>query len=831
MRGSPAIRLALAGLFLAGAPTAYAQDIPLLGRVYGTPVPRAYYERVREDPRAFQLERGFLGLLRDRGLGVREGIEGAAVAAAAGAAPVRGVVRIPIVLGLYSNSGAPPVPAAALQRDFFDGPSSYFGTLTAYYGEVSGGALTATGNVHEWVQVSLPRDSVVGRNHGLGNDARVGEYIVRILRFLTDSARVDWSRYDADGDGYVDVLGVMHPDKDGACGGPGIWSHRYSLRGQIGGDFVATLADGRQVRINDYVVVSAISCEFGRTVNEIGIFAHELGHAFGLPDLYDTVEGDGQHSGVGSWDLMATGAWGCSFPSSRDAARPCHPGAWSKAQVGWVAVDVLAAGGDHGTLRLGAVETGGRVLRVPSGDGSGEYFLLENREAIGFDEKLFAPGLLIWHIDAAVVSQRAASNTINTDPRRMGVALEQADGLNQLALLFGNGGNYGDAGDPFPGSANKTAFHAGTTPSSFTNQGKASGFTLLSLALAGTSTDFRALTRYQTLGIVVEGTSAAVMTVAGAAASAAPRAEFRMAPFETESVEAAAGAILAPGVRDGFLGWADGATRLRTFTMGLADTTLTARYGRREYLVDLKTDGPVPRVAPGTLAVTPAASDGWFEQGTEVTVAATPVTGFAFSEWTGDLAGAPNPVSFRVDRPRTASARFRLIFGVASLGPVVSFQAATAQEVVLRAENANEPVRWSQVAGQLPEGLALKAEGRITGAALETGSFPVTVRATDALGLEATAAVTFEVREPQIAGPVLAGPFLLNGMSPDALQQVFLDRIGNANGRYDLADLRAYVILNPNLPQAVASAVVQAAPLVLPLVDFSDDGRGPGSRR
>lgn len=800
-----------------------------MGRVYGTRVPEAYYERLRRDPRAFRFERGFLGLLRPElrapGAAV-EAVEGAAVGAAA---TLRATVRIPVVLGLYKDADAvPPVTRADVQRDFFDGPNRYYGTLTEYYREVSGGALTVGGDVFDWVRVSLTRAQVVGSSKGLGNDAQVGRFIVEILRFLTDSVRVDWRRYDADGDGYVDVLGVMHPDKDGACTPPGtvaIWSHRYALRRSFGTSFVATTPTGDTIRINDYVVVPAVSCSFGqeqrgflRTVNEIGVFAHELGHGFGLPDLYDTRQGS-KIAGVGNWDLMATGSWGCSV---FEPERPCHMGAWSKAQLGWVTLDTLAGGRDHGAVGLAPVVSSGRALYVAAGDGSNEHFLLENRQKLGFDGNLFAPGVLIWHIDEDVVRQRWQSNKINNDPHRMGVALEQADGLEQLARSLDQGGNWGDGGDPFPGLTGNTAFHAGTRPSSFSNQGRASGVTVLDLGLVGESAGFRLLTRFQNLRIVVEGASGATVTVGGTAVPAAPQADFRLAPFQSDTVEAAPGVVVGPGVRNGFIGWADGAPRIRAFTMGLADTTLTARYGRTEYLLDLKVESPVPGVVPGKLTVTPEAPEGWMAPGTDVTVLASPVTGFAFSEWTGDLTGAPNPVTVRLDAPRTAAARFRQIFGVAATDPVVAFDAAVPQEIAFRAENGNAPVRWVLAGGRLPEGLTLRADGRVTGAALETGTFPMTVQAVDAIGLEATAEVTFQVRVPQIAGPVLAGPFLLNGRSPDQIQQVYLDRLGNRNGRYDLPDLRAYVVVNPNLPDAaVVQAVAGPSPVVVPLVDFS----------
>ncbi len=60
----------------------------------------------------------------------------------------------------------------------------------------------------------------------------------------------------------------------------------------------------------------------------VGVYAHELAHAFGLPDLYDT---DGSADGIGRWALMASGSWNGTSGSS-----PAWFSAWSRAFLGFV---------------------------------------------------------------------------------------------------------------------------------------------------------------------------------------------------------------------------------------------------------------------------------------------------------------------------------------------------------------------------------------------------------------------------------------------------------------------------------------------------------------
>ena len=100
------------------------------------------------------------------------------------------------------------------------------------------------------------------------------------------------------------------------------------------------------------------------------------------------------------------------------------------------------------------VKTGAKAHRLwKNGDTtSSEYFLIENRQFSGFDASLPGNGLLVWHIDDSI-----GGNTNELHPM---VGLVQADGLEELKFSFGDGG------DPFPGTFNKQAFNATSTPNS-----------------------------------------------------------------------------------------------------------------------------------------------------------------------------------------------------------------------------------------------------------------------------------------------------------------------------------------------------------------------------
>ena len=789
------------------------QDVEMLGRRYGTPLPDGYERTRGADPSAFTFQRGLRG---GRALDIRsfDGGSGGGPALSLGprSEPVTGTYTIPVLLGLYGNSTGAPYTRSTVQSAYFDQGA---GTITDYYDEVSSGLVTLGGAVQPWVRTSRPDTAYTVGESGLvagslgGGGA--GNFVYELLELQSG---VDWGLYDNDGpdgipnsgddDGYVDVLAVLHPTRGAECGGSDaedrIWSHRWSLAAAVGTVFVTSTPsrNGGYIRVDDYTIQPTLACS-GGDLNEIGVFTHELGHAFGLPDLYDTCsdarcpEDGARTSGVGAWDLMASGSWGCDNASPDT---PCHMGAWTKAALGWVDVVELPADTDHGTLVVPPVETSATVYRLNANDGSGEYFLLENRRRVGYDANLFREGLLVWQVDPDWVLDRWASNRVNAN-EHLGVRLRQADGTDDL----GRGIGRGDTGDPYPGATGNTAFHAASQPAALSRSGSVTGVTLFDIAEGATDVTLRASTRFTTVTLQAEGvgSSDGIFTVDGAAADP-PDTTFSSAPFLARTVTAAAGEDVGPGERRPFLEWGDDptASRSRTVVTPVADTGFVARYGGLEYRLALTTTGGVRSVEPGTFQSDPPSGDLWFDEGTSVTLQAVPRTGFAFLGWSGDLAGQPNPALFDMVSPRSATADFEMIYGIVEA--VVEAPAARPLDIRLQVENGVAPVRWRILSGILPMGTRLSADGVISGSALMTGRFDVTVEATDAQGLPASAVLSLDLVDPGFSLEQLASPFLLSGPELTIDEISFLNQEGNRVAPYDIGDFRARVLEDPELP-------------------------------
>src|SRR5207244_7725787 len=87
--------------------------------------------------------------------------------------------------------------------------------------------------------------------------------------------QVDWTQYDSDGDGYVDLVAFIHPTVDGACGGATnnhLWPHRSYLTNAFGSVVPYTThsvhSQGVHIKDADYILESGVcgldGCDTGQ---------------------------------------------------------------------------------------------------------------------------------------------------------------------------------------------------------------------------------------------------------------------------------------------------------------------------------------------------------------------------------------------------------------------------------------------------------------------------------------------------------------------------------------------------------------------------------------
>jgi M6 family metalloprotease-like protein len=433
---------------------------------------------------------------------------------------VSGVLRVPAILFKFKNTPASEIRPTSQFDDILFAPTPSGAsagrpyTYASYYAELSNGLLSVQGQTYGYAALDSNEVTYTGapgtctRNPYTGSTDCNGLFsdtaLSRMQRGLTEAlrkldAQIDWTQYDGDGDGFVDLVAFVQPALDGACGPVGnnhLWSHRYFV-----GPYrthSTTVVNGQtvNVKVADYILESGVGGSSGCDTTQImpiGTVAHETGHGFSLPDLYDL---DGLSEGVGEFSLMGSGNYTSPFSPSRMDV-------WSLNELGWVVVTPLASGAYTLGPAKPAVDTA-LFVSVAGSNPRGEYFLLENRQRVLSDSAMIhyhcrvsyasanppascGGGLLVWHVDSAQLAQHGFDfdNRVNAGPIH-GLELVQADGFGNLdsdparrcRTPLAGCSNRGDAGDLYPGTSGKTTLSIATVPSDALNSGGCPGFSL-----------------------------------------------------------------------------------------------------------------------------------------------------------------------------------------------------------------------------------------------------------------------------------------------------------------------------------------------------------------
>ncbi|HWN95064.1 MAG TPA: M6 family metalloprotease domain-containing protein [Methylomirabilota bacterium] len=372
------------------------------------------------------------------------------------------------------------------------------GSVKDYYREASYGTLILNSTVIAWV--TLPQTEAY---YGNGTSGLQGSYPANAQGMVRDALNaadplVNFGQFDSDNDGFVDAITIIHSGyaaETGGGNGNWMWSHRWSLFALPGGRWTSgdVNGNGANVKVYDYHTEAALWSTSGTGIARIGVIAHETGHFFGLPDLYDT---DSSSAGIGSYCLMAN-SWG--FDQTQ--RNPPHPSAWCKIQLGWV-TPVNITPGIHNVPRAESVAL---AYRIPTGFPSGEYLLIENRQPTGFESIMPQGGLTIWHID-----ENKADNKSEGFPGQAGwpgnanhykVALLQADGSYHLEHNV----NRGDAGDVFHGGG-VSSIGPATSP----NTGRYQGGTIATTGIQISGISASASNMTFTFSIVGAGNAPAI---------------------------------------------------------------------------------------------------------------------------------------------------------------------------------------------------------------------------------------------------------------------------------------------------------------------------------
>ena len=343
--------------------------------------------------KSFKSQRG-QGMLTAGGSNVEAGV------------PAMGERRIPIILVEYKDKKFNNTREEII-NSMLTGDES----VGQYFRDQSNGLYQPEFDVYGIYTLSQNR-SYYGSNNSSGNDKNLGAMVTEACR-LAAADGVSFKPYDTNEDDYCDVVIVIyagisessasttHPEAIWPCN----WYLSSAYYYGMGGNGAFRPSNGDPL-VDMFAVFNELhgANDNGTTIDGIGTFTHEFGHCLGLPDFYDTANGN--HYGLGYWDIMCMGCY------NNDGFTPPGYSAYEKAFMGWVEY-ITPQPGTYYTLPIWNQKNAAtdKALCISSDLNSDEFFLMENRKKQGWD--LYAPGegIMITHV--TYNASRWYDNTVN----------------------------------------------------------------------------------------------------------------------------------------------------------------------------------------------------------------------------------------------------------------------------------------------------------------------------------------------------------------------------------------------------------------------------------
>ena len=242
-----------------------------------------------------------------------------------------------------------------------------------------------------------------GKDAGSSKDISYNVFVKESLEKACQ-LKENWNELDNNGDGKVDMvfiifagLGQNYTNSYGDINT--IWPKEVPSQYKIGNTIFAGCCSTCELRPTKAVdgVITAT------TPDGIGVFCHELSHALGLPDFYDTND---KSFGMDYWSIMDYGQYAVN------SFTPVNYTAYERDFMQWQPIEELKK---PCTLRIPCFSKGGHGYKIVNDANPNEYYVLENRQDYGWDRlcKTRGHGLMVTHVDY----DRSAwlANRVNTN--------------------------------------------------------------------------------------------------------------------------------------------------------------------------------------------------------------------------------------------------------------------------------------------------------------------------------------------------------------------------------------------------------------------------------
>lgn len=354
---------------------------------------------------------------------------------AKGSLPSIGSPLIPVIMVEFSDCAFQPSMTTEkysrfMNEEGYNEDSEYErGSVKDYFKSQSRGMFNPTFDVVAKVTLSRNRAYYGANQNGQqGRDTRVLPMVQEAIAGAVAQG-VSFDKYLVDG--RIPNVILLYAGYGEATGGDAdcIWPHEMDIPSYYG--------NFSGYRFSSYFVGNELNGSNGTTVMGMGVMVHELGHALGLPDLYDPTYSHNSVSAYGYWSVMESG------PYIDDAYAPIGYTAYERSYLGWLKLRELS---DAESIVLSNPNNneGEYAVMLRNPQQSNEYFIMENRQPGTWYPTSFGSGLLVSRI--AFNASTWSSNRVNTDVNNMRAMVQTASGkaISGSASpsdMYGNGVN------------------------------------------------------------------------------------------------------------------------------------------------------------------------------------------------------------------------------------------------------------------------------------------------------------------------------------------------------------------------------------------------------